>query len=200
VTQDWPEGLHRRIAAGLKNARGTRSAQWLADETERLGYPISRAALANYESGRKKGLDVAELLVLAAALKVPPIVLLYPELPDGVVEVLPGVTATSWDAAAWFSGEELSPDQPNDDGEPYSATREFELIRAVREQRAQLLSAAQFYESMERFARGVLPGQKRVDPRDPMMRALQEQVETVSSEIKRLDAVIRENGGVVGDE
>jgi hypothetical protein len=32
-------------------ARLRRSAQWLADETERLGYPISRAAIANYESG-----------------------------------------------------------------------------------------------------------------------------------------------------
>jgi transcriptional regulator with XRE-family HTH domain len=59
------------MAAAIKSARASRSAQWLADETERLGYPISRAAIANYESGRKKGLDVAELLVLAAALNCP---------------------------------------------------------------------------------------------------------------------------------
>src|SRR5258705_3974854 len=91
MKQDWAEGLHRRMAAAIKAARASRSAQWLADETERLGYPISRAAIANYESGRKKGLDVAELLVLAAALRIPPLTILFPELPDGQVEVLSGV-------------------------------------------------------------------------------------------------------------
>src|ERR1700757_3524960 len=138
------------MAAGIKSGRGNRSAQWLADETERLGYPISRAAIANYESGRKKGLDVAELLVLAAALRIPPLTLLFPQLPDGPVEVLPGVQTTSWDAAAWFSGEASSPD-PNHDRWPTS--REFELIRAVRDRRNELLATAQFFELTERFAR-----------------------------------------------
>ncbi len=45
MDQDWADGLHRRIAAAIKRARGARSAQWLADETERLGFPISRAAI-----------------------------------------------------------------------------------------------------------------------------------------------------------
>src|SRR5271156_692638 len=110
MTQDWAEDLHRRVAAAIKAARGSRPAQWLADETQRLGYPISRAAIANYESGRKKGLDVAELLVLAAALRIPPLAILFPQLPAGSVEVLPDMETTSWEAAAWFSGEANSPD------------------------------------------------------------------------------------------
>ncbi|MEX3771675.1 XRE family transcriptional regulator, partial [Mycolicibacterium fortuitum] len=66
MKQEWVDELHRRVAAAIKAARASRSAQWLSDETERLGFPISRAAIANYESGRKKGLDLTELLVLAA--------------------------------------------------------------------------------------------------------------------------------------
>ena len=65
--------LHARIAQAIRTARqGRLSAQQLADETERLGYGISRSQIANYESGRKKSLDVADLFVIAAALGVPP--------------------------------------------------------------------------------------------------------------------------------
>ena len=44
-------------------------------------------------------------MVLAAALEVPPVELLFPDLPDGEVEALPGVSATAFQAAQWFSGE-----------------------------------------------------------------------------------------------
>lgn len=101
----WAEAFHARIARAIKSARGTRSAQWLADSTAALGYPVSRAQIANYESGRKKGLDIAELVAIAAALEVPPVALLYPDLPDGEVEALPGEVLTSDSAVRWFSGE-----------------------------------------------------------------------------------------------
>jgi transcriptional regulator with XRE-family HTH domain len=197
MKQDWVEGLHRRMAAAIKSARASRSAQWLADETERLGYPISRAAIANYESGRKKGLDVAELLVLAAALRIPPLTILFPELPDGPVELLPCVQTTSWDAAAWFSGEASSPDPTND---PWPTSTEYELVRAVRERRSQLLATAQFFELINRFARTAEREKKPVDPWEPEMRAYTEQLRSLEQEITRLDRVIRENGGVISDQ
>jgi transcriptional regulator with XRE-family HTH domain len=110
----WTEGFHQRIAEAIKGARhGRLTGQQLADDTERLGYPITRSQIANYESGRKQSLDVAELLVLAAALGVPPVALLFPNLPDGDVEVLPGQVMASADAMRWFTGE-------NDSGEPQS--------------------------------------------------------------------------------
>ncbi|MDO3177737.1 helix-turn-helix domain-containing protein [Mycobacteroides abscessus] len=96
----WDGRVHQRIADAIKKARGKRSAQWLADRTGELGHPISRAQIANYESGRKKGLDVVELVVLAAALEIPPLWLLVPSI-FGSVEVLPdrevgGTTALGW--------------------------------------------------------------------------------------------------------
>jgi transcriptional regulator with XRE-family HTH domain len=101
----WADGIQERVARAVKAARGTRSAQEVADETERLGYPLSRSQIANLESGRKRGLDVAELLILAAALDVPPSALLFPDLPDGEVEILPGQFVSSVAALLRFTGE-----------------------------------------------------------------------------------------------
>lgn len=101
----WSEATHSRIAAAIKAARGKqRSAQWLADRTGELGYPITRAQIANYESGRKQSLDIAELVVIAAALDLSPAQLIFPGLVDGLVEVLPDRTITSASALEWFSG------------------------------------------------------------------------------------------------
>jgi transcriptional regulator with XRE-family HTH domain len=101
----WSEGLQDRVARAVKSARGSRSAQEVADETARLGYPMTRSQIANLESGRKRGLDIAELLILAAALDVPPVALLFPDLPDGEVEVLPGQFVSSAVALLRFTGE-----------------------------------------------------------------------------------------------
>ena len=113
--RDWGAALHQRLAAAIRNARqGRMSAQELADETARLGYPVSRSQIANYESGRKQSLDVAELLVLAAALDVPPALLLFPGYPLGDVEFLPARTAEAAAAVDWFSGSRPLPTGPGD--------------------------------------------------------------------------------------
>ena len=104
----WVETLHRRIAATIRHAR-TRagmSAQDVADATEELGHALSRDKIANYESGRKQGLDIAELLVIAAALRVPPVTLLFDGHPRENVELLPGHEIPNLSALAWFCGDE----------------------------------------------------------------------------------------------
>lgn len=191
MNDSWSDDLHRRVAAAIKRARGGRSAQWLADETGRIGYPISRAAIANYESGRKRGLDLSELLVLAAALDVPPLVLLFPELPDGAVEGLPGITTTSWEAATWFTGERGS---ILSDNRPQSA--EYDLVRAVRELFAQFKLLADAH----RWVADLPKDKAALRPSDPDVRALKHRLETVRDEVARLEGVIREVGGVLGGD
>jgi len=101
----WTKALHQRIAKAIRDARqGRLTAQELADETERLGYPITRSQIANYESGRKQSLDVSELIVIAAALKVPPLSLLFPDAPDHQIEALPGQPTSTFDAMTQFVG------------------------------------------------------------------------------------------------
>lgn len=99
--------MYGRIAGAVRSARkeSGRSAQDIADATAELGYPISRSRIANLESGRKQGVDIAELMVLAAALGVPPVTLLYPGSPDHEIEMLPGRSRTSVFALAWFAGD-----------------------------------------------------------------------------------------------
>lgn len=65
---------------------------------------MPRGVISDIEVGRRRCVTTAELCALASALRVP-VCLLYPELPDGMVETTPGVPVRSIDAVMWFSGE-----------------------------------------------------------------------------------------------
>jgi hypothetical protein len=106
MSDTWPDEMTTRIAAEIKRLRGDRSGQWLSDRTAELGHRVSRSTISEIETGRRKSITVADLILLAWALRVPPIRLLYPKLPDGPVEVVPGRSEPSIRAATWFSGEE----------------------------------------------------------------------------------------------
>jgi hypothetical protein len=83
------------------------SAQQLADATARLGYAVPRSVIANLENRRRDSIGIPELLVLARALEVPPLALLFPLGRERTVEALPGTPAVPWNAARWFTGEGL---------------------------------------------------------------------------------------------
>ncbi|ATL65296.1 hypothetical protein CRH09_02710 [Nocardia terpenica] len=70
-----------------------------------MGYKVSRSAIADIENRRRKYISTAELSVIAWALAVPPVRLLYPALPDGDAEIVPGVHTSATYAMTWFSGE-----------------------------------------------------------------------------------------------
>ena len=103
--EQWVTETHARIASAIKRLRDEAgmSAQQLADRTAKLGYAISRSQIANYESARKKNLDITELVVLAAALNTSPVSLIYPGPYRRSVSVLPGKVVTEFEAVQWFS-------------------------------------------------------------------------------------------------
>ena len=106
---EWAESLATTVAAEVKRLRNSMSPKWsirrLSEETEKLGYPIGASVLSNFEYGRRGArLDVTELLVIAAALRVPPAQLLWPNYPDGLVDYLPGTKFTSRMASDIFTG------------------------------------------------------------------------------------------------
>ena len=81
--QQWAESLVRRVGLAVKKARGNKSAKWLSDETAKLGHRVSPTVIAKLDSGHRGSvLSVAELLVLAAALNIPPGLLLIPGYPN----------------------------------------------------------------------------------------------------------------------
>ncbi|MGW0038403.1 helix-turn-helix domain-containing protein [Gordonia sp. NPDC003376] len=105
-TSQWALDTYQRFGEALRQQRDNKgmTAQQLSDRTTELGYPISRSAIANAESGRKKALDITEVIILAKALDVSPLELIYPGLIDAEVEVTPGVYGRSSDAALGFAG------------------------------------------------------------------------------------------------
>ena len=87
------------------------SAQQLSDACGKIGLDISRSTLADLENGRRVTFTVAELLVIAAALEIPPLRLIVP-LDREKVELLPGDETNPWVAMQRFTSEPGNPDDP----------------------------------------------------------------------------------------
>lgn len=100
---DWGERQAKVIAEEVKRLRDKRSAQWLADRTNELGYEVSRSVISDLENGRRRYVTTAEVTVLAAALNTSPVCLVYPPPYGSQVEALPGIDASKFHAAQWFS-------------------------------------------------------------------------------------------------
>ncbi|WP_255792448.1 helix-turn-helix domain-containing protein [Mycobacteroides abscessus] len=103
---DWAEEQARRTALEIRRLRGKRSAQWLADRTEELGYAVSRSVISDLEVGRRRYVTTSELLIIARALNVFPIALMYPAPYDEPIEALPNSANKMVKilAVQWFLG------------------------------------------------------------------------------------------------
>ncbi len=87
------------------------SVSEVAERTRELGYPIHRVTLGKLESNNREGkFDVVELIVLAVALDIEPLHLLFPDLLHGPVEWLPTRSLKTEDAILAFVGH---PDRTN---------------------------------------------------------------------------------------
>lgn len=133
---DW----NARTAAGIgarvaryrkKSPDGGRpmSTQTLSDRCAENGHRIDRTVLTKLEKGGRQSVTVAELVVLAKALGVPPLALIYAPGWDDEVEVLPERTVPVWDAMRWFTGESALTNQAGDSVSRDDA-REWQADRA----------------------------------------------------------------------
>lgn len=118
----WQLDLAGRLGEAVQARRKAlnMTALQLAQRTKELGYPITRVAISKIETNTRAGkFDVAELFVLAAALDIPPVLLLFPgniRPVEGygfgeVHELLPGVKVNDGDSGRWLSGLTPLPDQ-----------------------------------------------------------------------------------------
>lgn len=104
---DWAMRLSQSIAQEVRRNRERLglSAQQLSDRCREIGLPIHRSVISNFENGRRGNLTIAELLVVAEALEIAPIFLLFPVGFTETIEVLPNDTVTAVDAVKWFAGD-----------------------------------------------------------------------------------------------
>lgn len=103
----WERKLTKSVAAQVRRYREHRgmTAQELSDRCAELGVRIPRPVLTNLETGRRESVTLAELIVLAQALSVPPTLLIAPVATDEDMEILPGRIADTADVLEWFAGE-----------------------------------------------------------------------------------------------
>lgn len=93
------------MGLGVKRAREKAglSAAKLEAKTRELGYPITRGTIAKIEGGHRDGkFDVSEVVILATALGVAPLDILFPPTPNSV-EYMPGDPILTRDALLQFS-------------------------------------------------------------------------------------------------
>ncbi|MFG2601003.1 helix-turn-helix domain-containing protein [Streptomyces sp. NPDC048462] len=109
---EWVDRVQANVAGEVRRRRKEMgwSAQELADRCEQLGHPIPRNVIANMESGRRAGLPLVDVLVLAAALETYPACLIFPV---GYVEQIQELPfehlVPTWDALRRFTGEQEVP-------------------------------------------------------------------------------------------
>ncbi|MFE5872133.1 hypothetical protein ACFQ6V_26280 [Streptomyces roseifaciens] len=91
---------------------------------------MERTVIAKLEKGVRQTITVGELMVLARALEVSPVELVFPVGREAAVEVLPGVQADPWASLQWFTGEDdWLPGSPPDVEEG----QDTETLRLYRE-------------------------------------------------------------------
>lgn len=102
--EGWATQYTAHLAKRILQLRKERrmSAQQLSDATAELGYRVHRSVISNFENGRREGMDVRELLVLAQALDVTPFEILA--APSGSTEILPGQRHSRAEILAWALG------------------------------------------------------------------------------------------------
>ncbi|MFC9761380.1 helix-turn-helix domain-containing protein [Rhodococcus jostii] len=203
----WAEETITRIARAIREARGERSAQWLADRTAELGHPISRVAISNLEVGRKSGLDIADLIILARALEVSPVQLIYPGLMDEPVEVVPQQSISSADALFWFTGEGAPNPGVRDAqlaelaGEklPQDEVEKFHENRRAMEASVPVGTVRDYYSMKETLDRAIARARHPATSKD-LQEVLVKQVQDTQTRIDELLKFMRSEGLVIGDE
>ncbi|MEV0006406.1 helix-turn-helix transcriptional regulator [Micromonospora sp. NPDC050980] len=105
----WSKSVTKVIASQVKYWRDKRSmsANDLARRTAELGSEVPRSVIANLETGRRESISVDELLILGAALDVPPLLLLTPVGRINTMRILPGLDAPPWLSRGWIIGARL---------------------------------------------------------------------------------------------
>lgn len=145
MADEWARSMTNRLGAQIKELRGGRSVQWLEDRTVELGSRISRSTISELETGQRKSITLADVIILARALDALAIDLIYPGDYRDTVEALPGVQVEKGEAKEMFAGSlPLNTEMLNLVNSSTLATTEaFKLARSVLRANARLRGVPQ---------------------------------------------------------
>ncbi|WP_030886607.1 helix-turn-helix domain-containing protein [Streptomyces sp. NRRL F-5053] len=158
-TSDWSSNFTARVAEHMRAARqsaGLTVAE-AASACADLGLAVPKTTITNLETGRRSSLDLAEFLVLAEVYKIPPVSLLFPLGTTATVAVLPNQEVPTWDALAWFTGEDPL-EKPAPEGSPRQV---LDVFRAHRDAVETALTSSRLAKERRRKASTSLDPQRR---------------------------------------
>ncbi|WP_149829045.1 helix-turn-helix domain-containing protein [Streptomyces tailanensis] len=161
TTYGWGAQLTTRVAEQIRRHRkaaGLTVAE-TADACTARGLPVPKTTITNLETGRRSSVDLAEFLVLADVLGVPPITLLFPLDTAPTVDVLPGQPVSTWNGLAWFTGETASTEAA-----PKGSPRELlDLFRAHGDAVAAARASTSLAKERRRMANTTLDPARRTE-------------------------------------
>lgn len=189
---DWADTLVEVFAESVRKRRDELglSAQKLSDRTAAIGHPVSRAVISDLETKRRNRLLLPDALALAEALNTSLATLLYPAMPDGPVEQIPGRLVRSWDAALNLLGvEPLFGDiAPNDENEHETGHALVRASAELQDERETLYHLAHEFETQDR--------QLDAEGRTAFLKSVTQAQRRVTEVENRIEAL----GGVIDDE
>ena len=170
------------------------SVQQLSDAVERFGVTIERPVLSNLLNGRRNTIPVAEWLVLAAALQVPPLLLLFPVGRVDVVEPVPGFEVSPLAALRWSETGRFPAHAPTGDDEwpptprpvEPAADKDARLIERHR-RHLELIGAWQMAEGKAEAVRRHWSG----DERDAELARLESEQRVTAGALRDLRELLR---------
>jgi transcriptional regulator with XRE-family HTH domain len=191
--KEWEARLTADLAERVRRLRERQgmSAQDLADRCTALGFPVQRSVLANLENGRRAQVSVGEVLVLARALNVSPVTLLFSVGAQERTEILPDTEADTWAALRWWTGEDRMPLEPLGEEEgrvAYGAA--LQPVSVYRELNDLYEEAASAFIQRVEWARRGLPSEDL----ERLEAALTRSAAVRSRRIKELEEVLLARG------
>ena len=185
---EWEDHVMATVAGEVRRRRKELrwSAQDLADRCEEIGYPIPRNVIANMESGRRAVLPLVEVMVLAKALRMSPISLIYPVGYVDEVRQLPyQEPRPAWDAVQWFTGNSPAEDATDHMLDHFLA-HDLELRSAL---------AAVESEDYERWKARTAANRVQREAAERALARYVEQAAKAKDELRHHRDAIREAGG-----
>ncbi|MFC8704683.1 helix-turn-helix domain-containing protein [Streptomyces anulatus] len=180
----WAEELTAVVAERVRSRRRElkMSAQQLADECARLGAPMQRSVIANFENGRRTTIAMTEIIALAAALRISPIYLMFPLGSGDPLEGLPGVSRSPYAWSLWFTGESrFVADIPLAD----EGVHPLDPLRELFPQLEDIRSGKEVIKEMqERLGLDVDAEIKKAQTREMVLRQQREQLMSELSEVE----------------
>lgn len=86
---------------------------------------LNRRVIVNLESGRRTGVTIEEVLVLAYVLQVPPVLLMTTVGTEDRLRVTPDKALAPIEALTWITGEQLIGEQARELAAPVSLARQY---------------------------------------------------------------------------